>query len=440
MVAGFVLGSLLHTIELPPPVVEVLLVDGQEVEVVTEHWSTLAFSFFVDGVLFIGGQVFLNSLKLLVVPLVLVSIVCGASNISDGATMGRVGGKALGLYLVTTAIAISLALTIALLVDPGAGIDPEAVQEQYQLREAPSLRDTIVDIFPSNPVSAMAQGEMLQIIVFALLLGIAVAHAGSAGARVKSLFEDFNEVIMKMVTMLIALAPYGVFCLMATLFAELGWSKISALAAYFFTVAGVLVLHATLVYPTLLVVLGRVSPLTYVRKMREPMMVAFSTSSSGATLPVTLETVEKRVGVKNEVASFVVPLGATINMDGTAIMQGVATVFIAQAYGIPLEFTDYLMVILTATMASIGTAGVPGVGLIMLTMVLTQVGLPAEGIAMIIGVDRLLDMMRTVVNITGDGTVATIVGRSEGKLDLEVFEDPTAGDREEAEAFETSSA
>ena len=419
MVAGFVVGSLLHVVALAP-----------------EHWFRLVA---VDGVLYIGGQIFLNSLKLLVVPLVLVSIVCGASNISDGATMGRVGGKALGLYLFTTAAAITLALTVALLVSPGEGIDPGEVG-QYQVREAPSLRQTIIDIFPSNPVSAMAQGQMLQIIVFALLLGIAVAHSGSAGARVKSLFEDFNEVIMKLVTMLIALAPYGVFCLMATLFTDLGWSSIGALAAYFLTVAGVLLLHATIVYPTLLVLLGRVSPLTYLKKMREPMMVAFSTSSSGATLPVTLETVEKRVGVKNEVASFVVPLGATINMDGTAIMQGVATVFIAQAYSIPLDFTDYLMVILTATMASIGTAGVPGVGLIMLTMVLTQVGLPAEGIAMIIGVDRLLDMMRTVVNITGDGTVATIVGRSEGKLDLEVFEDPTAGDKEESEAFETSAA
>jgi Na+/H+-dicarboxylate symporter len=273
----------------------------------------------------------------------------------------------------------------------------------------------------------MAEGEMLQIIVFALLLGIAVAKSGTAGQRVRSLFEDFNDVIMKLVTMLISLAPYGVFCLMATLFAEMGFSEIGALAVYFFTVAGVLLLHASVVYPAMLMLLGRVSPLVYLRKMREPMMVAFSTSSSGATLPVTLETVEKRVGVRNEVASFTVPLGATINMDGTAIMQGVATVFIAQYYNYDLVLTDYLLVILTATMASIGTAGVPGVGLIMLTMVLQQVGLPVEGIMLIIGVDRLLDMMRTVVNVTGDGAVATIVGRSEGKLDMEIFNDPEAG-------------
>ncbi|HSG88392.1 MAG TPA: dicarboxylate/amino acid:cation symporter [Pseudomonadales bacterium] len=406
MVAGFVLGSILHVVSLSP-----------------DHWFRM---FFVDGLLDIGGQIFIASLKLLVVPLVLVSIVCGASNISDGATMGRVGGKALGLYLATTAIAITLALTVALIVDPGEGMN-DGKELQFQAQEAPALKDVIVDIFPSNPISAMAEGEMLQIIVFALLLGFAVSKAGSAGQRVKSVFEDFNEVIMKLVTMLIALAPYGVFCLMATLFAEMGWSEIGALAVYFFTVAGVLVLHATVVYPLLLVLLARVSPLTYYRKMREPMMLAFSTSSSGATLPVTLETVEKRIGVRNEIASFTVPLGATINMDGTAIMQGVATVFIAQYYNYDLAMADYLLVILTATMASIGTAGVPGVGLIMLTMVLQQVGLPVEGIMLIIGVDRLLDMMRTVVNISGDGTVATVVARSENKLDLEVFADPDAG-------------
>lgn len=406
MIAGFLLGSVLHVLALPE--------------------EGLARVFLVDGVLYIGGQIFLNSLKLLVVPLVLVSIVCGASNIADGATMGRVGGKALGLYLLTTAIAITLALTVALIVDPGEGMNQGQTVE-FQAEEAPSFRDTLIDIFPSNPVNAMAEGEMLQIIVFALLFGIAVTKAGTAGQRVKSMFEDFNEIIMKLVMMLISLAPYGVFCLMATLFTDLGWSEIGALAVYFFTVAGVLLIHGLVVYPALLTVFARVSPIAYLRKMREPMLVAFSTSSSGATLPVTLETVEKRIGVRNEVASFTVPLGATINMDGTAIMQGVATVFIAQYYNVDLALTDYLMVILTATMASIGTAGVPGVGLIMLTMVLQQVNLPVEGIMLIIGVDRLLDMMRTVVNITGDGAVATIVGRSEGKLDMDVFENPDAG-------------
>ena len=268
---------------------------------------------------------------------------------------------------------------------------------------------------------------MLQVIVFALLLGIALSRSGEAGARINAVFDDLNEILMKLITMLISLAPYGVFCLMGVLFTKVGWAEIGKLAAYFGTVVLALLIHASLVYPTLLTTLTRLNPIRFVSKMREPMLVAFSTSSSGATLPVTLRTVEKRVGVKNEVAAFAVPLGATINMDGTAIMQGVATVFIAQFYVIDLTLADYLMVILTATLASIGTAGVPGVGLIMLAMVLNQVGLPVEGIGLIIGIDRLLDMLRTSVNVLGDGTVATIVARSENDLDMAVFEDPDAG-------------
>ena len=232
---------------------------------------------------------------------------------------------------------------------------------------------------------------------------------------------------MNLITMLIALAPYGVFCLMAKLFSQIGAGEILKLLSYFLTVVFALVVQMLVVYPTLLTTLARLNPLTYLRKMREPILVAFSTSSSGATLPVTLRTVAERVGVKNEVASFAVPLGATINMDGTAIMQGVATVFIAQFYGIDLGLSDYVSVVLTATLASIGTAAVPGVGLVMLTLVLTQVGLPVDGIMLIIGVDRLLDMMRTSVNVTGDGTVATVVAKSEGLLDEAIFNDPDAG-------------
>jgi Na+/H+-dicarboxylate symporter len=273
----------------------------------------------------------------------------------------------------------------------------------------------------------MAEGRMLQIILFALLLGLALSRSGQAGRRLAGIFDDLNEALMTLITLLIKLAPIGVFCLMAELFATLGWSEITRLLQYFLTVVGALLIHVSLVYPLLLVLLGRVSPIRFFGKMREPMLVAFSTASSGATLPVTLRTVEERVGVKNEIASFVVPLGATINMDGTAIMQGVATVFIAQLYGIELGMSQYLMVILTATMASIGTAGVPGVGMIMLVMVLEQVGLPLDGIVFILAVDRLLDMLRTSINVAGDGMVATVVARSENDLDLQTFEDPDAG-------------
>ena len=384
-------------------------------------------AFVVDGLLDAGGEIFIRSLMLMVVPLVFVSLICGAASLGGHGNMGRVGLKTIGLYLLTTAIAITIALVLALVISPGEGAGDGLEATSFQINEPASIKDTLVDIFPRNPVAAMAEGNMLQVIVFALLLGVALSRCGAAGERIRSFFDDFNELMMKLITMLIQLAPIGVFCLMATLFSNVGWQEIYKLLAYFLTVVAALLVHMTLVYPTLLIVLGRLNPVTFMLKMREPMLVGFSTASSGATLPVTLRTIKEKVGVKNEVAAFAIPLGATINMDGTAIMQGVATVFIAQFYAIDLTLADYLMVILTATMASVGTAGVPGVGLIMLTMVLSQVGLPVEGIMLIIGVDRLLDMLRTAVNITGDGTVSTIVARSENELDLERFEDPQAG-------------
>ena len=386
------------------------------------HWIQAVL---IQDVFDAGGKVFIASLRLMVVPLVLVSLVCGSSSLADGASMGRLGGKSIGLYLFTTAVAISLALGLALFISPGEGGSASQAVE-YTPRPSPGLKETFLNIFPTNPVRAMADGNMLQIIVFALLLGTALGRSGDAGQRIRSLFEDLNGVLMRLIVMLISLAPFGVFFLMAKLFSEVGWRDIIELGKYFATVVLALIIHASVVYPALLLWLAKTNPLKFYQKMREPMLFAFSTSSSGATLPVTLRTVEKKLGVDNSIASFSVPLGATINMDGTAIMQGVATVFIAQYFHVDLVFTDYLMVILTATMASVGTAAVPGVGLIMLTMVLTQVGLPVEGIALIIGVDRLLDMTRTAVNVAGDATVATIVAHSEKKLDRSVLDDPDA--------------
>ncbi len=388
-----------------------------------DHWRQMVL---VQDVFDAGGKVFIASLRLMVVPLVLVSLVCGSSSLADGASMGRLGGKSIGLYLFTTAVAISLALGLALFISPGEGGSASQAVE-YTPRPSPGMKETFLNIFPTNPIQAMADGKMLQIIVFALLLGTALGRSGDAGQRIRSLFEDLNGVLMRLIVMLISLAPFGVFFLMAKLFSEVGWRDIIELGKYFATVILALVLHASFVYPALLLWLAKTNPLKFYRKMREPMLFAFSTSSSGATLPVTLRTVEKKLGVDNSIASFSVPLGATINMDGTAIMQGVATVFIAQYFHVDLVFMDYLMVILTATMASVGTAAVPGVGLIMLTMVLTQVGLPVEGIALIIGVDRLLDMTRTAVNVAGDAMVATAVAHSEKKLDRSVLDDPDAG-------------
>ncbi|WP_337840332.1 dicarboxylate/amino acid:cation symporter [Rheinheimera sp.] len=383
-------------------------------------------AFFVDGIFHIGGQIFMASLKMLVVPLVFVSLVCGTSSLSDGGTLGRLGGKALGLYTLTTAIAIGLAIFFAVLVSPGAGVEMTS-DASFSVAQAPSLVEVILNIFPSNPVEAMAKGEMLQIIVFAVLMGLAIALSGEAGARVRDFFNDLNDVVMKLVGFMMELAPYGVFFLMAKLFTTLDLSDLSSLAWYFGTVLFVLLFHGFVVYGAFLQLAGRLNPLMFFRKMKDVALFAFSMSSSNATIPVNLETTTKKLGVSNNIASFTIPLGATINMDGTAIMQGVATVFIAQVFQVELTFTDYLMVILTATLASIGTAGVPGVGLIMLAMVLQQVGLPVEGIALIIGVDRLLDMTRTAVNISGDAMVSCLIGKSEHQFDQQVYDNPDAG-------------
>ena len=367
------------------------------------------------------GQIFVRSLKLLVVPLVLVSLICGVSSLGNNSRMGAVALKTVVLYLVTTAIAISLAILTAVIVQPGVGIDL-ALASEFVAKEAPPLKQTLINIFPSNPVESMANGATLQIIVFALLFGFAVTKAGDQGQRIINFFNDLNAVIMKMVMMLMLIAPFGIFCLLAKLFADVGVGMIMSLGKYFLTVLFVLLLHSLGVYSLLLKFFTGLSVKTFLSKLRPALALAFSTASSGATMPVTMRTVEQRLGVSKSVSSFTVPLGATINMDGTAIMQGVATVFIAQAYNIGLTFEGYLAVVLTATLASVGTAAVPGVGLVMLVMVLNQVGLPVEGIGLIIGVDRLLDMTRTATNVTGDAMVTTVVASSEGLVDKTVFD------------------
>ncbi|GHG02648.1 dicarboxylate/amino acid:cation symporter [Thalassotalea marina] len=383
---------------------------------------------FVEGIFEVIGQIFIASLKMLVVPLVFVSLICGTCSLQDTTKLGRIGGKAIGLYLITTAIAISFAMGMAFLFTPG---ESEGIvlttTSTFEAKEAPTLAQVFIQMFPSNPFAAFAQGNMLQVIVFALLFGIAIALSGEAGNRIASLFEDLNVVVMRLVTILMNLAPYGVFCLLAKLFSTMDFDIFRNILYYFFVVLGSLILHAVITYPLLFKGFTGLNPLTFLTKMRDAMLFAFSTSSSNATIPVTMETATKKLGANNSIASFTVPLGATINMDGTAIMQGVATVFIAQVFNVDLTFTDFLLVILTATLASIGTAGVPGVGLIMLAMVLEQVGLPVEGIALIIGVDRLLDMTRTAVNVTGDCMVTTIVAKSEGQLDTTTFNDKDAG-------------
>lgn len=410
MLAGIVLGVVLNRLG-------------------TADWVQLVL---VDGLLYVVGSIFVAALKMMVVPLVFVSLVAGVTSLSDLNALGRIGIKSLALYLATTAIAVTIALTLAGIVGPGHGFNAGSTAASFSGKPAPPLTQVLIDMVPTNPVAAMAEGNMLQIIVFALLFGVAVTMSGARGKHVLNFFGDLDVVIMHMVEWIMRLAPYGVFALITRTFASQGLDILLPLAAYFLTLTGALAIQVFGVYPLLLKLLASLNPLTFLRKMRDPAAFAFSTASSGATIPVTLRTVEYKMGVKNSVASFTVPMGATINMDGTAMMQGVATVFIANVYGIDLGFTDYLLVVLTATLASIGTAAIPAVGLVTLTMVLGQVGLPVEGIALIIGVDRLLDMMRTVTNVTGDCAVSCIVAKSEKALDQAVFDDPSAGSVEAA--------
>ncbi|MDG2256392.1 MAG: dicarboxylate/amino acid:cation symporter [Opitutaceae bacterium] len=397
----------------------------------SKNHPVLAHSFVADWV--INGffeflsEAFIRSLKALVVPLVFVSLVCGTAAMDDVRKLGTVGLKTLALYLGTTAIAITIAIVFSLLIRPGEGVATIALND-FEPGETKSLLNVFIDIFPVNIGSAFIEGNMLQIIAAALAFGVALVVSGKHGERVLSFFKDMNEVIMKLVILVMLMAPFGVFAKIAQVFATEGFETIFALGKYFALVVVVLLIHAFVVYPTMLKVFTGVSPFVFFKKLRNVQMFAFSTASSNATIPITLRATEERLGVSNKIGSFTVPLGATINMDGTAIMQGVATVFIAQMSGIDLSITQYLTVILAATMASVGTAGVPSAGLVMLTMVLGLVGLPPDKIGLIIGIDRLLDMVRTAVNVTGDAAITCIVAKSEEQLDEEVFNRPVEED------------
>ena len=384
-------------------------------------------SYLVHGLFHVIGSIFINSLKMLVVPLVTFSLICGVYGIGDVGMLGRVGLKAFLLYLLTTALAISLALGVAILVGPGKSDTAIIQYDNYEAAPAPPLTDVFINIVPSNPIHAFANGDMLQIIFFVILFAIAMLMTGNAGESLAKGAEQLNEVMMKVVTLVMDFAPIGVFFLMAKTFSEQGISLILPMLGYFSVVVGCLLVHAFGTLNFLLVTLTKLNPLVFMVKMRPAQIFAFSTASSNATIPVTLHSVEKRMGVNNSIAAFTVPFGATINMDGTAIMQGVATVFIANVYGIDLGLSEYLTIIGMSVLASIGTAGVPGVGLIMLAMVFNQVNLPVEGIGLILGVDRLLDMIRTAVNVTGDAAVTCIVARGEDEIDLNVYNDADAG-------------
>lgn len=376
----------------------------------------------IDGICYVIGNGFIKLMKMLVVPLVFCSLVCGASAIGDTKTLGKVGGKTIAFYLATTAIAVTVAISVAALIKPGIGLNMNMIEtENVTVAEKTSAVDTLLDIIPDNPFSSLANGNMLQVIVFALIVGILLAKMGERAELVANFFSQFNDLMMEMTNLVMSFAPIGVFFMLTRTFANLGFDAFIPLLKYMGGVVLGLGVQCFVVYMILLFVFTRLNPFKFIKKFFPVMAFAFSTSTSNATIPLNIETLEEKIGVSRKVSSFTIPLGATINMDGTSIMQGVAVVFAAQAYGINLGISGYLTVIATATLASIGTAGIPSVGLVTLTMVFSAVGLPVEAITLIMGIDRILDMLRTAVNVTGDAVCTTVVAYQNKDVDKEVF-------------------
>ncbi|WP_025819268.1 dicarboxylate/amino acid:cation symporter [Shewanella marina] len=377
------------------------------------------------------GTLFVNTIKMLIVPLVFCSLIVGVTSMQDTAKMGRIGFKSFFFYLATTSVAISVGLVVGHFLQPGAGLELEHTMKVAEVAKAPSIMETLINIVPTNPVAALANGQILQVIVFAVFLGVALVLIGDHGKPAIRVFESLAEAMYKLTDMVMKLAPYGVFGLMAWVAGEYGVEMLLPLIKVILAVYLGCFLHIVGFYSLILSVFGKLNPLQFFKGISNAMAVAFTTSSSAGTLPASMKCASEYLGINKKISSFVLPLGTTINMDGTALYQGVTALFVAQAFGIDLSWVDYLTIILTATLASIGTAGVPGAGLVMLTLVLTTVGLPLEGVALIAGIDRILDMARTVVNVSGDLVATTIIAKSENELDIEHYN----ADMEQSEVF-----
>lgn len=385
--------------------------------------SSIKNDFIINGIFYVVGNGFLRAMQMLVVPLVFCSLVCGSMSIGDTKSLGKVGVKTILFYLATTALAITVAICIAKIINPGIGLDMSSIESSdVTIAEAPNLSKTLLEIIPKNPIQALAQGEMLQIIFFAIIVGIILAKLGDKVEIVSNFFSQFNDIMMEMTMIVMKFAPFGVFCLISKTFTEIGFDAFGHMIKYMLSVFIALGVQCFVVYMILLKFFTGLNPITFIKKFLPVMGFAFSTATSNATVPMSIDTLQKKMGVSKKISSFTIPLGATINMDGTAIMQGVAVIFASQAFNIPLTLNDYLIVIATATLASIGTAGVPSVGLITLSMVFASVGLPVEAIAFIMGIDRILDMTRTAVNITGDAVCTTIVAVQNKSFDKTVFD------------------
>ncbi len=391
--------------------------------------NTFGFSDFVTQYIKPVGTIFIRLISMIVVPLVFASLLVGTASLNDIRKLGRIGGKTIAYYLCTTAIAISIGLVLANTFKPGVGLSKETQEQLTQSTQTqadakieaalkkPSVTDILLNLVPTNPIKAANEGNMLQIIFFALIVGVALTLIDNERARpVIAFCEGVSDVMIQIVHIIMKIAPYGVFALIAAIIGNFGLGILLTLFKYSLVVAGGLVLHMVVTYPLAIKIFSKVKIRTFFKGIQDAQVIAFSSSSSAATLPVTIECVEENLGVSNEVSSFVLPLGATINMDGTALYQGVAAVFIAQVYGMDLTLSQQLMIVLTATLASIGTAAAPGLGMITLAMVLTTIRIPLEGIALILGVDRILDMCRTIVNVTGDASCAVVVASTENEL------------------------
>lgn len=394
LILGVVTGLILHPMKENP--------------IVEKYLLNFIFNFLGNG--------FVRAIRMVVVPLVLCSLVMGSAGIEDVTKLGRIGIKTLAFYLSTTAFAVILALVGGNIINPGKGIQLENIATTaVKTPETKPFVDILLDMIPINPIEALATGNMLQIIVFAILLGVALSLLGEKASNVKKLFEEGNSISLKLVELIMKLAPLGVYGLIAKTFTTLGYVALIPLFKYFIGVVIILFIHCLITYQGILVLFGKYNPIKFFKGFAPTMMIGFSTASSSACLPSSLKTVQENFGVSKTISSFTIPLGNTINMDGTAVMQGIATIFIAQIYGKDLTMAHYISIILTATLASIGTAGVPGVGVIMLGMVLVQVGLPLEGIGLVMGIDRFVDMFRTMINITGDAVCTLVIAKTEGE-------------------------
>ena len=366
------------------------------------------------------GQLFISAIKMLIVPLIFCSLIVGVTSMKDTTKMGRIGIKSIVFYLATTAVAISIGLGLGIFFEPGAGLNMVATTVA-DAKPSTSLMSTIVGLVPKNPVGSLASGNILQIIVFALSLGIALNLIGEKGEPAAKVFESLADAMYKLTELVMRLAPYGVFALMAWVSGKYGLDVLLPLIKVIGLVYLGCIIHILVLGGGFVGLLGKLNPQRFYKGIIEAQVIAFTTTSSSGTLPASIKCATQNLGVSRTVSSFVLPVGATINMDGTALYQGVLVLFIAQAFGVDLSTTDYLTIIATATLASVGTAGVPGAGLIMLSLVLTTVGLPLEGIAIVAGIDRILDMARTTINVTGDLMVTLLIGKSEGELDIAVY-------------------